>query len=59
MPAARALELVEEDHLQILLGETEHTCAQRWPQIAAVATALLERGRIEALEIYKIIVKAR
>lgn len=33
--------------------------AGRWPQIEAVAAALLARGRLEALEIYRIIVKVR
>ena len=56
---ARALEIVEEEHLQILLRETERIVAGRWPQVTAVAQALLQRGRLEALEIYRVIVKAR
>jgi hypothetical protein len=55
----RALELVEEDHLQILLQETQRSVAGRWPQIVAVASALLERQFLSALDIYQIIVKAR
>lgn len=55
----QALRLVEEDHLQILLRETERIVAERWRAVEAVAAALLERKRLEALEIYKIIVKAR
>lgn len=56
---AQALRLVEEDHLQILLRETERVIIARWPQIQAVASALLQRQRLEALEIYKIIAALR
>lgn len=43
----------------ILLRETERIVAGRWPQIVAVAQALLARERLEALEIYRMIVAAR
>jgi hypothetical protein len=39
--------------------ETEREVAAHWRAVEAVAAALLERERLEALEIYKIIVKAR
>jgi hypothetical protein len=55
----QALALVEEDHLQILLRETERIVIARWPQVQAVASALIERQRLEALEIYRIIVAVR
>jgi hypothetical protein len=55
----QALALVEEDQLQILLRETERIVIARWPQVQAVASALIERQRLEALEIYRIIVAVR
>jgi hypothetical protein len=45
--------------LDRLLAETERLIASRWAQVAAVAQALLERGRLPALDIYRIVVKAR
>jgi hypothetical protein len=33
--------------------------AEHWSQVEAVATALLERERLEALEIYRIVLKFR
>jgi hypothetical protein len=54
-----ALALVEEDHLQMLLRECERIVASRWHEIEAVAQALLQRERVEAMEIYRIIVAVR
>jgi hypothetical protein len=56
---ARALELVDEDHVQILLREAERVIISRWPQVEAVAAALLDREFVSASEIYRVIVKAR
>ena len=55
----RALELVEEDHLKILLRETERIVAEHWREVEAVAAALLERESLTALELYKVVVEAR
>ena len=55
---AQALQLVDEASLERLLRETDRLIVTRWTAVIAVAAALLERERLEALEIYKIIVKA-
>jgi len=39
----QALALVEEDHLQVLLRETERTVIAHWREVEAVAQALIER----------------
>jgi hypothetical protein len=41
------------------LRESERIVIARWPQVQAVASALIERQRLEALEIYRIIVAVR
>ncbi len=51
--------LVDEMHLERLLRETEREIAACWTQVEAVATALLERKFLPALDIYRVIVKAR
>lgn len=56
---AQALRLVDLDYLERLLRECERTVIARWAQVTAVAQALLQHKRLEALEIYKIIVKVR
>lgn len=56
---ARALQLVDEDHLQILLRETERVIISRWPQVAAVAQALLQKNVLPALDIYRVIAALR
>lgn len=56
---AQALALVEEDHLQVLLRETEREIAEHWAQVEAVAAVLLEREVLTAMELYAIIVRAR
>jgi hypothetical protein len=44
---AQALALVDIDHLERLLVETEREIAAHWSQVQAVAAALLEREMAE------------
>ena len=56
---ARALRLVEEDHLQILLRATDQIITARWREVEALATVLMDKKFLPALEIYKILVGIR
>lgn len=55
---AEALMLVDP-HLERLLLEAQRAIDAHWRAVEAIAHALLERERLEAMELYKLIVAAR